>query len=330
MFGFVTWLRAIAAVLITNAHYADIWPVSSLAFGGQMGNCLYFFLSGFCLFHIKDSFPKWYLRRIVRIYPAVWIVNTIDLLVGRTSIGEFMGFVHCYFYPTWFHFIGSIMFLYVLYYIARYVQKKLKLDMRWLILAVLVVYLILYVTKFDKSFYHIDNVEKKWVRFMFFESMLLGAWLRERYEKITDRITVGDSILFVVSTMLFFVGKIAFSRLTWLSSWQCVLQIILVLWIYSVAILFIKLEKRGLFLRMNAKVERLVAFVAGITLEIYLGQHLIIWAITGLPFPISFIAVTAAILAYGWAIHLGAALIQKGMQALLKKLPTRNLRSDTK
>lgn len=33
MFQFVYWLKAFAAIFITNAHYADIWPVPSLAFG---------------------------------------------------------------------------------------------------------------------------------------------------------------------------------------------------------------------------------------------------------------------------------------------------------
>ncbi len=324
MFGFVTWLRAIAAVLITNSHYADIWPVSSLAFGGHLGNCLYFFLSGFCLFHIKDVFPKWYLKRLLRIYPAVWIVNTLDLLVGRTSIGEFIGFVHCYFYPTWFHFIGSIMLLYVLYYIVRYAQRKLKFDMRWLMLAVFAIFLALYLTCFDKTVYHIEDVGEKWVRFMFFESMLMGAWFREHYDRLAEQLSVGDLLLLCGSTALYFVGKSAFPRLTWLSSWQCMLPVILLVWVYSIAQVSIKLEKQGFFLRMNAGMTRLAAFVAGITLEIYLGQHLVIWALTGLAFPWSFILVTAAILAYAWVIHQGAALIQKGAQRLLQKLSLSN------
>lgn len=55
MFQFVDWLKVVAAMLITNSHYADIWPVSAMAMGGHIGNCLYFFLSGFCLYNIKDG-----------------------------------------------------------------------------------------------------------------------------------------------------------------------------------------------------------------------------------------------------------------------------------
>lgn len=81
MFQFVYWLRALAAILITNSHYADIWPASAMAFGGHYGNCIYFFLSGFCLYNIGKSFPKWYAKRIVRVYPALWIVAVVNLAV---------------------------------------------------------------------------------------------------------------------------------------------------------------------------------------------------------------------------------------------------------
>ena len=47
MFQFVYWLKAFAAILITNSHYADIWPVSRLAMGGHLGNCLYFLYPAF-------------------------------------------------------------------------------------------------------------------------------------------------------------------------------------------------------------------------------------------------------------------------------------------
>ncbi len=124
MFQFVYWLKAFAAIFITNSHYADIWPVPSLAIGGHLGNCIYFFVSGFCLYNIKESFPKWYAKRIIRIYPALWIVATVDFIVGRNSADDLMALIHCYIYPTWYHFIGSIMFLYIIFYVIRFVGKK--------------------------------------------------------------------------------------------------------------------------------------------------------------------------------------------------------------
>ena len=61
MFEFINYLKFIATLLITNSHFGDIWPVSAMASGGLLGNILFFAVSGFLLFNIKDSFPKWFL-----------------------------------------------------------------------------------------------------------------------------------------------------------------------------------------------------------------------------------------------------------------------------
>lgn len=311
MFQFVYWLKAIAAILITNAHYADIWPIPSFAFGGHLGNCIYFFLSGFCLYNIKESFPRWYAKRIVRIYPALWIVNIVDLLAGRTSVSGFLAIVHCFLYPTWFHFVGSIMLLYILYYVIRYVQDKFKIATYWFMLIALLGFLILYCLGFDKSYYHIDDVNEKWVRFMFTESMLLGALFREKYDVIKQKITRLNVISFLGLTVLYFLGKKSFSYFKALSAAQCLLPMVLVLYVSSIAVLFIKLEKRGFFKSLNKKVSAIVEFIAGITLEIYLGQEIILWRLTDFVFPVNFILVTVCIVLYAWVIHKCSGFIQR-------------------
>lgn len=46
---FIDLLKALAAVLITNSHLADVWPISAIASGGMLGNVLFFAVSGYCL-----------------------------------------------------------------------------------------------------------------------------------------------------------------------------------------------------------------------------------------------------------------------------------------
>lgn len=162
LYQFVYWLRAIAAVMITNSHYADIWPISAMAFGGHFGNCIYFFLSGFCLYKIKDSFPKWYLKRIIRVYPAVWIASLINILPTFTRDDGIMAYVHCFLYPTRYHFVGSIMLLYILFYVYRQIQTEIKFNALWVVLALFAAYILVYIFAFDKSYYHIDDVNEKW------------------------------------------------------------------------------------------------------------------------------------------------------------------------
>ena len=113
MFQFVYWLRALAAILITNSHYADIWPASAMAFGGHYGNCIYFFLSGFCLYNIGKSFPKWYAKRIVRVYPALWIVAVVNLECGWDHGLYTLSYLS---YMVPFHFIHNDFIFNILHY----------------------------------------------------------------------------------------------------------------------------------------------------------------------------------------------------------------------
>ena len=82
MYNFVNYLRTIATVLITNSHYSNIWPIDDLAAGGLLGNILFFAVSGFCLFNIKENFLKWYLRRIGKIYPVMIVFTLLAVLMG--------------------------------------------------------------------------------------------------------------------------------------------------------------------------------------------------------------------------------------------------------
>lgn len=317
MFQFIYWLKAIAAVFITNSHYADIWPVSAMAAGGHLGNCLFFLVSGFCLCTIRDSFPRWYLKRIIRIYPALWVAIAMNLLLGFFSIHSFSGFVHCFFYPTWYHFVASIMILYALFYLVRKLQNRCKIDTHWVLLATLVLFAIVYIFFFDRSRYHIDNVEENWVRFQFWLSMMLGVTLREKYDTIEKTISpaewAGTAILFVG----YFAGKVLVSRYAALSSVQFLSPMLLIMLVWQISRIFIKLEKRGI-LESAGKWNRLVEFLASLTLEIYLVQNVIIHHLSTLPFPVNFIVVTGLILVAAWAVHQIASWLQKKCTILMK------------
>ena len=53
MIFYITVLRAIAAILITNAHYTNIYPIEIIANGGLLGDVIFFAVSGFCLYNKK-------------------------------------------------------------------------------------------------------------------------------------------------------------------------------------------------------------------------------------------------------------------------------------
>ena len=286
MFQFVNWLKTFATIFITNSHYGEIWPIPAIAMGGHLGNCLFFMLSGFCMYNIRESFPRWYAKRFLRIYPALWIVATVDFLVGRNSAHGIMAYVHCYIWPTWYHFISSIMLLYVGFYIVRWIQKKWKIRTEWFCCGLAFTFLLLYFTVFDRSYFHIDDISEKWVRFQFFASMLVGILLREQYEKIDDKLTVRHCIRVFGLFIGYFLLKLLIGRMGQWAAYQGWIPVVQVLLVSDMGLLAIKLEKRKFFEKLPKWMNRSADFLSGITLEIYLGQLLILYWFQDLPFPI--------------------------------------------
>lgn len=318
MFQFVNWLKAFATIFITNSHYGAIWPISAMAVGGHLGNCLFFMVSGFCMYNIREAFPRWYLKRFLRIYPALWIVATVDFLVGRNSAHGIMAYVHCYLFPTWYHFITSIMLLYIGFYVVRFIQKKLQIGTEWFIGALFAVFMVMYLTVYDRSYYHIDDVLENWVRFQFFASMLVGVLLREKYEKISDKLSVWNILRVMTLMAAYFIVKVVIGRRGMFPVYQCALPILQVLLVADLGLLAVKLEKRKFFDRAPGWLNRGAAFLSGITLEIYLGQLLIFWLFQDLPFPVDFVLVTPLIIAYAWIVHKCASWCSSKAIKLLK------------
>lgn len=306
MFQFVNWLKAFATIFITNSHYHHIWPIPAMAMGGHLGNCLFFMVSGFCMYNIRASFPKWYAKRILRIYPALWIIVAVDFLVGRIRVQGIMAYVHCFLYPTWYHFITSIMLLYIGFYLVRWIQQKTGIGTGWFLGGVSAVFLIGYLTVFDRSFIHIDDVNENWVRYQFFASMLVGIMLRENYEKIGHKLPALRILRLLALTALYFIVKLIVGKKGMYPQFQCALPILQVLLVADMGEFAIKLEKRNFYRRIPAWISRAADFLSGITLEIYLGQLLILWVFQDLqlfPFPLNLIVITGSIVLYAWIVN---------------------------
>ena len=123
---FVTVLRALAACIITNAHYTGVYPTDLIANGGLLGDVMFFAVSGFCFAKVKEPFPKWYVKRLVRILPVVWLITAIYGIVGLFEIEfTFKGVLSAFIYPTRYHFISSILIIYTVLscYEIRKTQK---------------------------------------------------------------------------------------------------------------------------------------------------------------------------------------------------------------
>ena len=298
-YEFINVLKVLAALLITNSHYTNIWPYSFMAVGGLLGDALYFAISGFCLADIENSFPRWYLKRILRIYPILWIVNTIGICIGYFKISSIKKFVELYIYPSYFHFISSIMVLYIIYYfLVKYVLEKI--DFKVVMGCLTGIYITIYLFLFDKSYYHIDVVEDEMVRFFFLAAMLLGVYFRKY--SINEKKGFLQYIQVLGLFLLYLISKVAFSKINVISIFQ-ILNVV-VLYILLRAIFKAAKGNEDVIMNMGKHFKSLINFIGAMTLEIYLTQYIIYYICgDGMSFPMNFIVITVGIIILSCLVH---------------------------
>lgn len=125
------------------------YPISWFATGGAIGNSLFFMLSAYGLLlseqNSRQSFTQYMVKRITRIYPAVWI-NIVLLIIPLTtlyfftsprwyveminefSLNEPLVLLGAIFYPPPAHwFLQALMLFYLMgfFFIKNYDVKKL-------------------------------------------------------------------------------------------------------------------------------------------------------------------------------------------------------------
>lgn len=315
---FINLLRVLAAVCITNSHFAGVWPISEIASGGMLGDVLFFAISGYCLFRSDyrfSDFGGWYAKRINRIYTTVIIITLLTCFSNGFPATVVEG-VKIFIYPTQYHFVASIMVLYIVYYIWMFLLKRWKIQIWVSGIAFLVLIIIVYILKFDKSWYHIDVVEQNFIRLLFFASMLLGAYFKETENgnvknKYTDVRKAG--IMCIISIIVYFAVRIVIPRFEFyriqLLTWLAILFALY--WIFRWA-----QSLEPFLIEMPTKVKRILQSFAGITLQIYLVQYPIIERFATLVFPLNLLIITSLIILAAVAVYLVDKGIKKGMRKI--------------
>ena len=317
MFYFINYLRTIATILITNSHYSNIWPVADLALGCLLGNILFFATSGFCLFNIKENFGKWYLKRIVKIYPVMILFTALTVLIGDYSLASAKDVVRLFLYPTNYIFLVWLMLSYIIFYVVAWLSKKYNKTLEIALAGVLVTWLLTYFIFVDKSIYHIDDVSKPFILFLYFSSMLIGALFKKYINKFSTTKVINILLLFV-SLGIYFGSKIAFSRIPSIVFLQILNQLSILVALYFMFAVFIGLED-GLK-KIPNWLNKSVKFIAGITLHIYIVQFVVIRRLEGVVFPLNFLATTAVILVLACIVYYAEFFIKKGSLLLVKKI----------
>ena len=316
MVFFITVLRALAACLITNSHYTGIYPTDLIANGGLLGDIIFFAVSGYCLYNVKGNFFKWYGKRLLRIYPVVILITIIYMFLGFYSL-KTNDFFWWFIYPTNYHFLSSIVVLYIPYYVVMKI-KQTRENIPMVMIIVLMLYIIVYVFIYDKSYYHIDTVIEPMIWFLYFESMLLGVYFKSNDQKFRNK---PNFIIGVIGTVVSFVGyfasKLLFSSYPSISSLQIVNQLAIFTLLFCMFRLFASIDSK--LEKMPKPIKKVAEFLAKITLEIYVVQiELILLIRPHLSFPINWLAITASILIAAFALHLLNNLILKAINKIFE------------
>lgn len=301
MIFFITVLRALAACIITNSHYVGVYPTDLIANGGLFGDVIFFAVSGFCLTNVKNNFPQWYSKRLVRVFPPVLIISLAYVLFG-IHIMDFslIGVIKTFLYPTNYHFVASIIVLYIPFYFVMKIQK-LRDNIPLVAGITALVWLLIYIFVYDKSYYHIDTVREPMIRFLFFFAMLLGAYFKDNMEKYRNKKSVASWILLPVLFVVYFASKLLFSRVDGISSFQIVNQVVLFVLLTVTFRCFMSIDS---WLENLPKwIKAVITFISGITLEIYLVQIGIIDKLNILPFPLNWLLITGVIVLAGSLLH---------------------------
>lgn len=299
----ISFIRIVAILLITNTHMNNVYPSENIAVGGFIGDILFFVVSGFGLYknNKENNFIQWYLNRLLRIYPLVWICTIIYTVLGVYNL-NLESFFFQYFYPTNYHFVGSIIILYIFYYFFL-IYKKYSLKKVFVV--TFIVAMISYLCVFDKSYYHIDAVEEWFVKFIYFEGMIFGAYVKANIDDLIRNLQKLKKILLLalpISSIFYFFSKIGFSNGIFPLRLQIINQFTIFILVINISLLIISYD--GTFEKKLKKIKKYIVNLSMLSLEIYLVQKPIISLFESILFPVNFLIIMVIVFLSAYTLNI--------------------------
>lgn len=266
-----SFLRFVAIICIANSHLDALYPVTLLATGGSIGNALFFMLSGYGLFlssNIQDKpFLPWYKRRILRIYPSLWLATILMIVIAQSAwrtLGIF-DYVRMFVWPTAYWFITALMIFYVIFYFI-WQRQNYKYFLVGIFILVLP-YLYFYLTMIDLSFYSIEGPASGYFKCIFYlQTMFFGGYLAGCARSDQPNLFKdGLALVFFIALyygILFFMSKFG----------GCHYQAVTHLLMFPILFFFLRFaESNEITALVQSKyVGMVISLMAALTLEIYL------------------------------------------------------------
>ena len=157
------------------------------------------------------------------------------------------------------------------------------------------------------------------IRFLFMECMLLGAYVRQNDAKYRNHFSWWYPIVTALLLVGYFASKLVFSRKAELASLQILNQFVIFALLFFLLKTFAGLDEK---LEKTPKaLKKILSFLASITLEIYVVQYVLIDLIRdlNLMFPINWLCLTALILVSAFVLHFVCQWIIRGVDWCIDK-----------
>ena len=246
---------------------ADLYPdrFSRLAFGGAIGDSLFFFCSGFCLMLGNNSdFFNWYKRRVNRIFPTIFAVALIGIMFmggNPTLKGVIING------GGWF--VQAIFVFYAFFWFV----KRFFADKLWVVFGIdAVIILVWFIWYWNKDVFILYNgTYLRWP--CYFMAMLMGAAASVSMRKQAEDDKQHSGWLYLgllIVTFVFYYGyQLVGHRYLILNDFQIVLLPALLGMIYS----FYKLCSNDKILKIyqSKYVNWAMYGISACCLEIYLS-----------------------------------------------------------
>ena len=291
-------LKFLAVIIVYNSHCESLYgEYSFLATGGAIGDCLFFFVSGYTLFLGRyDRFDNWYKRRIRRIFPSVisWAIISSFVFNKSVSLSKLLTG------GSWF--ISCIMIYYiVLFFVRRWAEHKPGVPY----LISIVIILIYYLNEDTSKYFMYGITYFKWVHYFLF--MLLGAYTGNgtiHFEPHFKR----DVVLLLVSIVLFYLIAIGATMNEFISHFQLLSLLPLSFVVISMYNLCCCHSSKSF---MNTKVGNSLCIVSSLCLEIYIVQGSCITDKLNYLFPINILLLFIIVVIVAYVTRLiGRLLLQ--------------------
>lgn len=311
MYQFIYYIKAIAALFITNSHFDMLYPLPALSIGGSIGNVLFFLTSGFLLSSSNtDSFIKYVKKKLVRIYRALWPISLILIIVGTINISSMGDMLRTFFFPyKSFWFISAILVFYIVFYfIQKYCERRLPL----IFLISVVIYFVFYFTVLDLTMWSVEGAG--FFKYIFyFQVMLIGYALKRCKQKYWAYIQKHNKILcglMVLFLFLYLGTKILIQMTIGFRYFQFLVQI-MTLFFGITCFLFMMGKEEQFQMLKKSLIGKCIVYIGASTLEIYLLNYVFCNYAERFVFPVNIIIATSLIFVTGCCYHFAMDYVVK-------------------